>query len=106
MSETDQKNRDRLDAEAAKWAHSMLFTEPLKVIAAAYAGAWQVGLMLTAVCLSQLLGYCYLAGQVGRHAGHGGIRWLEALRHTAVLAYAFYADLFFWYFVLRPLGVA
>ncbi|WP_338664323.1 hypothetical protein VQH23_03975 [Pararoseomonas sp. SCSIO 73927] len=100
----DEANRDRLDKAAADWAGRMLFSEPLKVIAAAQsrsepAVAW----LLVAVMASQLLGYLYLGWRVGRHGGypnlHHGPEWV---RGAAVLAYVAYIGGFVWVFCLPP----
>ncbi|WP_207537588.1 hypothetical protein [Sabulicella rubraurantiaca] len=103
MSEAELRNLDRLEAEAAKWAYSMLFSEPLKLIAAAVGQGPVVGGMLSLITAAQILGYIYLAGRVGAAGGITKITHLEPLRFAAILAYALYVGLFFGHFVVQPL---
>lgn len=102
----DATTRDRMDAEAARWAYAMLFTEPAKFIALGHTSPGPyVSLAVLLTSFAQVFGYLYLAWRVGVAGGFPGLkRRHEALRLAALTAYVMAILVMFWQFVLRPLG--
>lgn len=86
----DEANRDRMDKLAADWASKMLFSEPIKVLAAVQAASKPVAWLLVLIMFAQMLGYLVISGRIGAHGGYVGIEWLEKLRFAAVAIYMVY----------------
>jgi hypothetical protein len=86
-------NRDRFDAEATKWATTLVFTEPLKMIGAIIAQGQSipgVAPVLTLMMVIQFLGYQHMVLRVQAFGGYKKIKWAERCRILALFLYLIY----------------